>query len=392
MRKYIENFLLDNIKPYPGNPRKNDEAVDKVKNSIQQFGFNVPITLDVNNVIITGHARHKAAKSLGLKNVPVIIIDNLSSEKVKAFRIMDNKTQEYAEWDMELLNIELEDLKGFDFGMDFKDAFDIKEPEMDDALEAIPENVETIAKKGQIWQLGKHRLMCGDSTSKEDVDKLLNGNLIDSLVCDPPYGVDYSSKNEMLNAINKCRRIITPIKNDNIENYREWFASWLRLILFADYNTIFVFMSGLELHNLRLAFDDAEIKWGDYLIWVKNHLVLGRKDYNSKYELCVYGWKGKHKFYGDATRTTLLEFDKPQVSDLHPTQKPLNLIKQLIEDGSKPGMNVLDLFGGSGTTLLVCEQTSRHCFMMELDEHYCDVIIKRWEDMSKQKAQLIDKQ
>lgn len=378
-RLKIEYIDIEKLIPYINNPRINDNAVDVVASSIKEFGFKNPILIDRENVIIAGHTRLKAAKKLGLKEVPVIRVEDLTDKQIKAFRIADNKTSEFAEWDMELLEIELEGLDdlftGFD-AVEFDDVMRIdEEAEEDDFDEEPPE--ESISKRGDIWLLGRHRLMCGDATKKEDVERLMDGKKVDSLITDPPYGVDYSSKNEFLNKFDKGNCVQKPITNDAITDYRQFFGAFLSLAPLAEYNTAYIFMSGKELHSLRLALDDCGYSWGDYLVWVKNNHVLGRKDYNAKHEFIVYSWKGKHKFYGGFS-TTVLEFDRPSKSDLHPTMKPIPLLAKLINDGSPSKGKVYDPFGGSGSTLIACEQLDRTCYMMELDEKYVDVIVDRY--------------
>jgi DNA modification methylase len=233
--------------------------------------------------------------------------------------------------------------------------------------------------------------MCGDSTDSRQVKQLLGDRRVDQLLTDPPYGVNYAAKNEMLNKFDKGNRVQTPIENDNITDYRAFFAAFLGCIPFADYNTVYVFMAGQELHSARLALDDAGIKWGDYLVWLKNNHVLGRKDYNAKHEFVVYGWKGKHKFYGDFS-TTVLEYNKPQKNELHPTMKPVELIARLMADGSTAAALVYDPFLGSGTTLIAAEQLGRTCYGLEIDPHYVDVIIKRWEQLTGKEAELVQNQ
>lgn len=387
---------IDKIKPYTNNPRINENAVEKVAESIKQFGFKQPVVLDKNNIVVAGHTRLKASKKLNLKKIPCFYADDLTDEQIKAYRLADNKTGEFADWDIEKLNIELEELNNLDLSFDmsdfgFEEIEEDKKVEEDDfnADEAIESITEPVTKRGYIYKLGNHRLMCGDSTNKNDVELLIDNNKIDSLITDPPYGVDYSSKNEFLNKMDKGNRVQKEIKNDNIKDYKEFFKSFLELIPFSDYNTFYITMLGQELHNLRLAIEECKYKWCDYLIWVKNNHVLGRKDYNAKHEFIVYGWKDKHKFYGDFS-TTVFEYNKPLKNDLHPTMKPIELICKLINDGSLEGMNIYDGFGGSGSTLIACEQLKRNCFMMELDEKYCDVIVKRWEDYTGKKSKLIN--
>lgn len=383
----LKTINIIDIIPYKNNPRINDEAIDKVAESIKQFGYKQPIVIDKDNIVIVGHTRLEALKKIGFTSINVLIADDLDEEKVKAYRLADNKTNEFSYWDIEKLSLELNELDNInmtDFGFDEFETLEIENNEVKednfDAEEEIKNINSTITKKNDIWIIGKHKLMCGDYTNKEDVNKLIVDKKIDCLITDPPYGVDYCSKNEMLNKFEKGNRNQTPIINDKIENYKDFFKSFLELIPFNDYNTFYIAMSGQELHNLRLAIEESGMKWGDYLIWVKNNHVLGRKDYNAKHEFFVYGWKGKHKFYGGFS-TTILEYNKNLKNDLHPTMKPINLISRLIKDGSQKNSIIYDAFGGSGTTLISCEQTERICYMIEIDEKYCDVIVKRYIDL-----------
>lgn len=240
-------------------------------------------------------------------------------------------------------------------------------------------------EQGTIIKLGKHRLMCGDCTKQEDVDKLLQDVKVDSLITDPPYGVDYGDKNRTLNRLYGGNRKEKSISNDNINDYYEFFKKVLQNTRphLNDYNTCYIFMSGKQLHNLRLAFEDAGYYWSDYLAWVKNNHVLGRKDYKAKMEHILYGWFNHHKFYG-GFRTNVLEYKRPYKNKLHPTMKPLPLLEQLITDGTPENGIVFDPFGGSGSTLIACEKMDRVCYIMEIDSDYCDTIIKRYNDYKKQ--------
>jgi DNA modification methylase len=389
----IEYVKTADLIPYANNPRKNDAAVDKVVESIREFGFKNPIIVDGNNEIIAGHTRLKAAEKLGMEEVPTIKAEDLTPEQVKAFRIADNKTHEFAEWDMDLLREELDGVNlftGFDEDelREILDNVKFSEVEEDDFDPTPPE--EPKSKLGDIYQLGRHRLMCGDSTNRAAVERLMDGKKADSLITDPPYGVDYSGKNEFLNKFDKGNHIQKPINNDAITDYRKFFSAFMGLAPLAEYNTVYIFMSNKELHSLRLALDDCGYSWGDYLVWVKNNHVLGRKDYNAKHEFIVYGWKGKHKFYGEASATTVLEYNRPLRSELHPTMKPVELVCKLISDGTPAKGKIYDPFGGSGSTLIAAEQLNRTCYMTELDPGYCDVIINRWEQFTGDKAVRLD--
>ena len=390
---------ISELKPHPKNPRVHpDSAIEKLERSIKEFGWTNPILVSADGYILAGHARLKAAEKAGISEVPVIYLP-LEGAKAEAYLIADNRLQDETDWDMPKLKDLLQELDtgefdleltGFDMGEieDLMTQFHVPEEIIEDEVPEPPE--EPITKPGDLWILGRHRLLCGDSTIKEDVERLIDGNKVDSMVTDPPYGVDYSSKNEFLNKFDKGNKVQKPIDNDAIANYQDFFSAFLAVTPLAEYNTVYIFMSSKELHSLRLALDACGYTWGDYLVWVKNNHVLGRKDYNAKHEFIVYGWKGKHKFYGGFS-TTVLEFDRPSRSDLHPTMKPIPLLAKLINDGLPAKGKVYDPFGGSGSTLIACEQLNRICYMMEIDPVYCDLIVKRWENLTGQKAELLDK-
>lgn len=387
------------------NPNKmsqgQQEALD---HGMERYGFLVPIVVDQNFKIADGEWRARRYIARGLKAIPGYQVSLDSDIERRLLRQLLNnlrgrqdplkyanelkaifeggKLEELAQLmaeSKEVFERELEKRGLMDFAKPGADDFDI-----DRALEG-----PAVVKRGQVWKLGKHRLMCGDSTSPQDIAKLLADLLVDQLNTDPPFGVDYGGKTVFLQEHNKSnRKARASIANDNIDNYRDFFASFLKPIPFASYNTAYIFMSGQELHTLRLAVEDAGMTWSDYLIWVKNHFVLGRKDYNARHEFILYGWKGRHKFYGPHD-STVLEYDRPQKSELHPTMKPVALLCRLISDGTEPGMVVYDAFGGSGSSLIACEDTGRVCCAMEYEERYCDVIIKRWEEHTGQKAERI---
>jgi DNA modification methylase len=331
----------------------------------------------------------------GAQEIDCVVVD-LDDAKEKALNLALNKIQ--GDWDYLKLKDILQELDTGEFDLELT-GFGMDEIEELIAQLHVPEEIvedevpeppeEPITKPGDLWILGRHRLLCGDATVAADVERLMDGKRADSLTTDPPYGVDYSGKNEFLNKFDKGNRIQKPITNDATTDYRKFFSDFMGLAPLAEYNTVYIFMSNKELHSLRLALDDCGYSWGDYLVWVKNNHVLGRKDYNAKHEFIVYGWKGKHKFYGGFS-TTVLEFDRPLRSDLHPTMKPIPLLAKLINDGLPAKGRVYDPFGGSGSTLIACEQLNRTCYMMELDPKYCDVIVQRWEDLTGQKAVLAE--
>lgn len=408
---------ISELKPYENNPRFNDKAVDAVAASIKEFGFKVPIVIDKDNIIIAGHTRLKAAQKLGMTEVPVIIADDLTEEQVKAFRIADNKVAELAEWDFEKLEMELKELNidmnqfGFEIEPETsEDNFDVDK--------AVEESTKApVCQMGEIWQLGDHRLMVGDSTSKEEVSKLMNGEKADCVITDPPYNVAVSNSQGMT------------IQNDNMSN--EDFGNFLTKA-FARLNeslkeggAFYVWYAGKEHINFESSLNRTGLQVREQLIWVKSQFILGRQDYHWRHEPCLYGWKdgAAHYFVDDRTQdtviedmpnlnkmskdelkqyvkelrehfdnvpTTIIREDKPSHNSDHPTMKPIKLIAKLMKNSSKAGEKVLDLFGGSGTTLVTAEQLGRKCYMMEYDPIYADVIIKRWETLTGKKAVKLD--
>lgn len=362
------------IKPYANNPRHNEAAVDAVASSIKEFGWKQPLVIDKDNVIVVGHTRYLSAKRLGLSEVPCLIADDLTEEQIAAYRLVDNKTNELATWDFERLKAELEGISDIDmsqFGFEELEASldDVKDDDFDEkgAISETP-----YSKRGDVFVLGNHRLMVGDSTLKEDVDKLCEERSVDLVLTDPPYNVDYEGQDGM-----------------KIQNDKQSDEDFYNFLLSAFKNmyehtklggVIYCFHADTEGLNFRNAFKSAGFKLAECLIWVKNSLVLGRQDYQWRHEPCLYGWKegAAHYFVDDRTQDTILEYDKPRNNNLHPTQKNIELVSKLILNSSKKGETVLDLFGGSGTTLIASEQLGRKAIMMELDEKYADVIVKRF--------------
>jgi DNA modification methylase len=375
--------------PYEKNPRNNDKGVDAVANSIKTYGFKVPIVIDKSNVVVTGHTRLKAAKKLGLDEVPCIIADDLTDEQIRQFRIVDNKTNELSDWNFDLLREELltmDDIDLVQFGFDDLDSIlnvETKDDEFD-VDEEIPEN--PYSKRGDVYVLGEHRVMCGDSTIKEEVDTLMDGKVCDLIETDPPYNVAIGTKGQQYKERGgyNCGMNERTILNDNMDDGA--FREFLNKVMVNFYNnikpggSIYVFHADTEGLNFRSAFKDAGFKLSECLIWKKNNFVLGRCPYHYMHEPILFGWRegAAHHFVDDRTQTTILEYDRPQASDLHPTMKPIPLVTKLIQNSSRVGELVLDLFGGSGTTLIACEQIKRIAYLMELDEKYVDVIVKRY--------------
>ena len=391
MRKY-ENVLISKLKPYEKNARTHsEEQIDKISKSIKEFGFINPVLIDSDYGIIAGHGRVLGAKKIGMEEVPCLFIEDLTEEQKRAYIIADNKLSEDAGWDIEILREELSLLNDLNFdieltGFTLDDInIDFEEDEvLDDGYEEeIPE--EPKAKLGDIYQLGNHRLMCGDSTSVEDVKKLMNDIKADLFITDPPYNVDYEGGSQ--------ERL--KILNDNMDSnsFRQFLkdAFYSASTVMKDGAVFYIWHSDSEGYNFRGACLDNDLQVRQCLIWYKNSLVIGRQDYQWKHEPCLYGWKkGSHKWYADRKQTTVLEFDRPTKSELHPTMKPVDLIGYQIKNSSKENDIVLDLFGGSGSTLIACEQLNRNCYMMELDPKYIDVIIDRWEQFTGENAVLLN--
>lgn len=368
---------INEVIPYEKNPRINDNAVPAVMKSIEEFGFKVPIVIDKNGTIVTGHTRLKAAKKLGMKTVPCIVADDLTPEQIKAFRLADNKVAEAAEWDMELLNEELDGIVDIDMSdFNFSDITD--SPSSEDVVEDDGENIELPSEPktrlGDIWVIGRHKLMCGDATSEDVLKRLMGGDKADMYLTDPPYNVAYEGKTE-----DKLT-----IQNDSMEDsafYQFLVDSFVAADSVMNEGAAFyVWHADSEGYNFRGACRAVEWELRECLIWNKNTMVLGRQDYQWKHEPCLYGWKGgaAHNWYSDRKQTTVIDMNKPNRNAEHPTMKPVQLFAYLMENSSKPGDIILDSFCGSGTTLIACEQMGRVARVLELDPKYCDVIVERY--------------
>ena len=419
---------VSELKLNPRNPRKNDDAVDTVAESIKEFGFKNPLIIDTKGIVWCGNTRLKAAKKLKLEEVPCIVADDLTEEQIRKLALIDNKSSELAEWDFDLLKDELCDLDlsnfNVDWGLEQLGLEEEKEVEEDNFEVELPE--EPKAKLGDIYQLGEHRLMCGDSTKEEDVAKLMGGKLADLVVTDPPYNVNIGQGGGSIMSmrIQHHRQDGATIKNDNMDDctfydfLRECFSNMN--IALKNGGVFYVWhgqtKSDIFIQTLR----DNQLEIRQMLIWNKNRIVMGRQDYQWKHEGCVYGWKdgASHYFIDDRTQTTVYEDkgidlkklkkeemlkllqdifsdkvsttiineDRPTVSEEHPTMKPIKLFARQIKNSSRMDEIVLDLFCGSGTTIIACEQLKRKAYCMEFDPHYVDVIIKRWEDFTGKKA------
>jgi DNA modification methylase len=388
----LEYVSIDTLKKWQDNPRvMPDDQAKALRANIQRFGIVDPIIINKLNMIIGGHQRLDAAASLGIKQVPVVRVD-VKGKDLKVLNLALNRIS--GDWDEAKLApilFELKDLPEIDLtGFQPQEiASLIADLQLEDGKEdVIPElPTEPISKLGDVWQCGRHRVMCGDSTKQEDVSRLFEEQKADSIITDPPYGVDYGEKTQYLKDHNKSNREARDaITSDALDDYPTFFRNFLEITPLNVPNTAYVFQLGRHLHDLRSAFDAAGFTFSEYLVWVKNSAVLGRSDYQFQNEFVVYGWRGSHKFYSNY-RTTVLQYDKPHKSPEHPTTKPLMLVEQLIQDGSPPNGTIYDAFLGSGTTLLASERLGRICYGMEIEPCYVDVAVKRWEQFTGQKAE-----
>lgn len=393
----IEYVSISELGFYERNARTHSDAqVDQLVASIREFGFTNPVLIDENNILIAGHGRTTAAKVIGLTEVPAIRLAGLTENQIKALRIADNQLALNAGWDLELLSAELQELEtdgfdlhlvGFDDGFldelldsSFADNTDQEEPEEEEPTPEPPDQPASVP--GDLWLLGRHRLLCGDSTSIDAVEKLTDGKLIDLLVTDPPYNVAYEGG---------TADALT-IMNDDMSDGD--FRQFLRDVYSAADTVLkpgavfYIWHADSEGYNFRGAAYDVGWQVRQCLIWNKNSLVLGRQDYHWKHEPCLYGWKsGSAHYWGsDRSQTTVLDFNRPSRNVEHPTMKPVDLIEYQIKNSSRRGDLVMDLFGGSGTTIIACENTGRTGLLMELDPKYVDVIVKRWQNLTGKQA------
>ena len=378
--------------PYDRNSRTHsDEQVATVAKSIQEFGFTQPVLIGNDDVIIAGHGRVMAAKSIGMDQVPTICLGHLSDEQRRAYVIADNKLAEQAGWDDELLALELGALSDLGYGLEVtgfndKELADILAAEStpgltdDDDAPALEANHSS--RQGDIWVLGDHRVMCGDSTSAEDIGALLGGGMADMWLTDPPYNVAYEGK---------TKEALT-IQNDEMDDqsFREFLVAAYKA---ADSGmksgaVFYIWHADSEGYNFRGAAKDVNWQVRQCLIWKKQTIVMGRQDYHWKHEPCLYGWKSGsgHLWASDRKQSTILEFDRPSKNTEHPTMKPVELFEYQMLNNTKGGDIVLDSFGGSGTTVIAAEKNGRHARVMELDPNYVDVIIKRWQNYTGQQA------
>ncbi|MBI1375190.1 MAG: chromosome partitioning protein ParB [Phycisphaera sp.] len=425
---------INDIRPYDKNPRINDAAVDAVAASLKEFGWRQPIVVDSDGVIIVGHTRWKAAQKLGLDHVPVHVATDLTEAQIKAYRIADNQTATIAEWDYELLPLELADLQAMNFEMNLlgfaeDELANLLNPDGKDGL-TDPDDVpappdDPITRRGDLWVLGDHRLLCGDSSSAADVDRLLDDAAIHLVNTDPPYNVRVEPRsNNAIAAGNssfkgakgsgghhqkldlarhpekskpthkKMRAKDRPLANDFVtdEAFDDLLAAWFGNIarVLAPGRAFYIWGGYANCANYPPVLKACELYFSQAVIWVKEHPVLTRKDFMGNHEWCFYGWRlgAGHQFFGPNNATDVWSVKKvnPQ-SMVHLTEKPVELAVRAMKYSSHTGENVLDLFGGSGSTLIAAEQTGRHAFLMEIDEAYCDVIVQRWEQFTGRKAE-----
>jgi site-specific DNA-methyltransferase (adenine-specific) len=385
----IVNKSIKDVKPYEKNPRKNKKAVDYVAESIKQFGFKVPIVIDKDNVIVCGHTRLLAAKKLKLDEVPCVIADDLTGEQIKAFRLADNKVSEFAEWDFDLLSGELDgilDIDMSDFGFDLSLNEEPSEVEEDE----VPEEVETRCKLGDLWELGGHRLICGDSTDVTVIDRLMDGVKADMVFTDPPYNLQTEGgcKGSIGKSLKKQGKDIEFIADFNPTD----FLNVLPIVFNGNMNA-YIFCNKELLPDYLNWCKDSGYSW-NVLIWKKPTAIPIGDSHRPDIEYLLLFRKNALWNNGtDANYSRCLQYDRVKKSEEngnHPTPKPIELIANELKISSNKNSVVVDFFGGSGSTLIACEQLNRKCFMCELDPHYCDVIITRWENLTGQTAVLLD--
>lgn len=383
----IEYLDISELLPYAKNARKHDKKdVDNIAKSIEKYGFNDPIGIATDkNIIIEGHGRVLACKQLGIKQVPCIRLDHMTEKERREYALLHNKLQELSDWDIDLIAEEITDLNFDGFDVDWELPEDEETEIVEDEAPEVDEESAPITKLGDIWQLGKHRLMCGDSTDIQCVEALMGGQKADLFITDPPYNVNYEGKTK-----DKLKIQNDKMSNDNFRRFLVDAFQCADDVMKAG-AVFYIWHADSEGYNFRGACFDIGWKVRECLIWNKNQMVMGRQDYQWKHEPCLYGWKeGTHLWASDRKQTTVLNFDKPHRNGEHPTMKPVALFDYQIKNNTKSDDIVLDLFGGSGTTLIACEQNGRIGYCMELDPRYCDVIVKRWENLTGEKAVLIN--
>jgi DNA modification methylase len=381
MTNKFEKVPIDKLVPYARNARTHSkEQILQLRSSIREFGFLNPCLIDRDYNVIAGHGRILAAKEEGLTELPCVFVEHLTEAQKRAYIIADNRLAMNAGWDEEMLSVELSDLEGVDFNLDLLGFTDSELKKLLGSLETEEDDFDLTAaleaasfvKPGDLWTLGRHRLICGDATKKEDVEKLMDGKKANLILTDPPYAVSYKSSSGL------------SIQNDNLkpeEFFKFLLSSFKNMITACEPGaSAYVFHADTEGLAFRKAFEESGFHLSGVCIWAKDSLVLGRSPYQWSHEPILFGWtkKGKHRWYAGRAETTVWHFDKPKRNENHPTSKPIDLLSYPIQNSSQANAIVLDLFGGSGSTLIACEQTDRICYMAELDDKYASVILRRY--------------
>jgi DNA modification methylase len=393
----VAAWPVEKLIPFARNARTHsDEQVAQIAASIAEFGWTNPILAGADSIVIAGHARLLAARKLGMTEVPVIVLDHLTETQRRALVLADNRLALNAGWDEEMLRVELAALEEDGFNLDLVGFTDdeledlLADPEAeptagltdDDAVPEAPERPTTVP--GNVWVLGNHRLLCGDATQIESVEKVLAGGLADMVFTDPPYNVNYGATMK-----DKLRKKNRKIANDNLgADFERFLQQACANILAVTKGAVYICMSSSELHTLQRVFREAGGHWSTFVIWAKNTFTMGRSDYQRQYEPMLYGWKegAEHYWCGARDQGDVWFVKKPVVNDLHPTMKPVELVDRAIRNSSKSRDTVLDPFGGSGSTLIACEKTGRQARIVELEPRYCDVIVRRWQDFTGGRA------
>ena len=388
----VELRPLDAVRPYANNPRQNDDAVEAVAESIRRFGFRQPIVVDADGVIVAGHTRFRAAQRLGLATVPVHVATDLTPDEVRAYRLADNKTAELASWDDAMLSIELDALRGAGIdwtllGFDEEELAKLLAPAGTEGLtdpDAVPEKpADPITKPGDLWLLGKHRLLCGDSTSATDVARLLDGAVPALMVTDPPYGVEYDPEWRMDAGLTGNTARMGKVMNDD---RADWTEAWK---LFPG-DVAYVYHAGVFASTVQQSLERAGFAIRAQIIWAKDRLALSRGDYHWQHEPCWYAVREGRKGHrtDDRTQTTLWSIPaRDDAGHGHGTQKPVECMERPVRNHLAD--TVYEPFAGSGTTVIACERTGRTCMAMELDPGYCDVVVRRWEEFTGRKAERV---
>lgn len=407
----IELWPLERLVPYVRNPRKNDGAVDRMISSIQQFGFKIPVLARSNGEVVDGHLRLKAARKIGITEIPVILCDEWTPAEVKAFRLMVNRSVTWADWDENLLAMELGDLQELDFDLSltgfepsevqsFLDTLDSESIALTDE-DAVPEaSVVPVSQAGDLWLMGSHRLVCGDAAAGDVLELLMPGEKADMVFTDPPYNINYDghgSVGESWARAGKGRTVKKQVRsmlNDHMsdEDFLKFCRGLFRGLRSAvqDKAAVYICCSDKAMPEFRQAFEDAGFHWSCTIIWAKSQFCLSRADYHPQHEPILYGWVegNAHSWCGRRDLGTVWNLAKPRVNELHPTQKPVELIERAIGNSSDPGQIVLDICGGSGSTLIACEKLKRQARLVELDPKYADVIVERWQAFTGRTATL----